>query len=102
VVNRRSHWFVIAVTGDAINLAARLPGTRVLDGYIQGAGRMVVVPKNRPAARDWATHFMEDAKADGTVQRALDNVIDAAVRALHTTVPPPHFHVARPTPRRAD
>jgi polar amino acid transport system substrate-binding protein len=89
-------------TGDAINPATRLPGTRVLDEYIQGSGMMVVVPKNRPAAPDWATHFMEDAKADGTVQRALDSVIEATARALHIAEPPPHFRVARPTPRRAE
>jgi len=30
------------------------------------------VPKDRPAARAWAARFMEEAKADGTVRRALD------------------------------
>jgi polar amino acid transport system substrate-binding protein len=59
----------------AINLAKRLPGTRVLDEPVQAAslGWFVVVPKNRGAALDWVTHFIEDAKADGTVRRALDS-----------------------------
>jgi polar amino acid transport system substrate-binding protein len=50
---------------------------------------MVVVPKNRPAALDWVTHFIEDAKADGTVRRALDRA--GLINA----------HVARPT-RKAE
>jgi polar amino acid transport system substrate-binding protein len=36
-------------------------------------GVVVVVPKGRVAARDWAARFIEDAKADGTVRRALDS-----------------------------
>jgi hypothetical protein len=34
---------------------------------------VVVVPKGRAATRDWAARFVEDAKADGTVRRALDS-----------------------------
>jgi polar amino acid transport system substrate-binding protein len=55
-----------------VDLAKRAPGTRVLDDVIQSTGVVVVVPKNRPAARAWAAKFMEQAKADGTVRRALD------------------------------
>jgi polar amino acid transport system substrate-binding protein len=54
-------------------LARKLPGTKVLDGVIQSTGVVVVVPKGRAATRDWAAHFVEDAKADGTVRRALDS-----------------------------
>jgi polar amino acid transport system substrate-binding protein len=39
---------------------------------IQSTGVVVVVPKNRPATLDWATRFVEEAKKDGTVRRALD------------------------------
>jgi polar amino acid transport system substrate-binding protein len=55
------------------DLAKKLPGTRVLDEVIQSTGVVVVVPKGHAATRDWAARFMEDAKADGTVRRALDN-----------------------------
>jgi polar amino acid transport system substrate-binding protein len=55
------------------DLARKLPGTRVLGEVIQSTGVVVVVPKGHTAIRDWAAHFMEDAKADGTVRRALDS-----------------------------
>ena len=55
------------------DLAKGLPGTRVLDEPVQSTGVVVTVPKNRPAARDWAARFVEDAKADGTVRRAFDS-----------------------------
>jgi polar amino acid transport system substrate-binding protein len=39
----------------------------------QSTGVVVVVPKGHAAAREWAAHFLADAKADGTVRRALDS-----------------------------
>jgi polar amino acid transport system substrate-binding protein len=54
------------------DIAKKLPGTRVLDDVIQSTGVVVAVPKNRAATRDWAAHFVEDAKKDGTVRRAFD------------------------------
>ena len=54
------------------DLARKLPGTRVLDEVIQSTGVVVVVPKGHAAAGAWATLFLGDAKADGTVRRALD------------------------------
>jgi polar amino acid transport system substrate-binding protein len=81
-------------SADAIILAKRIPGTHVIDEYFQYNGAWVVVPKSRPAARDWATRFMEDAKADGTVRRALDSVTEADLHYV--------LHVARPTPRRSE
>lgn len=53
-------------------LAKKLPGTRVLDGVIQSTGVVVVVPKGHAAAGAWATSFLNGAKTDGTVRRALD------------------------------
>jgi polar amino acid transport system substrate-binding protein len=55
------------------DLSRKLPGTRVLDEVIQSTGVVVVVPKGRTAARAWAAQFLQDAKADGTVRRALDS-----------------------------
>ncbi len=55
------------------DFAKKMPGTRLLDEVIQTTGVVVVVPRNRPAAREWAARFLEEAKADGTVRRALDN-----------------------------
>jgi polar amino acid transport system substrate-binding protein len=64
----------LAMGTDAlIDLAKGLPGTRVLDEPVQSTGVVVAVPKNRPATRDWAARFVEEAKTDGTVRRAFDS-----------------------------
>jgi len=55
-----------------VDFSKKLPGTRLLDEIIQSTGVVIVVPKNRLAAREWAARFLEEAKADGTVRRALD------------------------------
>jgi polar amino acid transport system substrate-binding protein len=55
------------------DLAKGLPGTRVLDEPVQSTGVVITVPKNRPAARDWAARFVEEAKQDDTVRRAFDS-----------------------------
>ena len=55
------------------DLSRKLPGTKVLDEVIQSTGVVVVVPKGKAAAKVWASHFLDDAKADGTVRRALDS-----------------------------
>lgn len=55
------------------DLSRQLPGTRVLDEVIQSTGVVVVVPKGHAAAGAWATHFLQQAKVDGTVRRALDS-----------------------------
>ncbi|HSV21562.1 MAG TPA: transporter substrate-binding domain-containing protein [Xanthobacteraceae bacterium] len=62
-----------------VDLAKGLPGTRVLEEPVQSTGVVVTVPKNRPATRDWAVRFVEEAKQDGTVRRAFDSAGFAAV-----------------------
>ena len=54
-------------------LSAQLPGSRVLDGSFLNSFVAIAVPKNRPAALAYVTAFIEDAKASGSVRRALDN-----------------------------
>jgi polar amino acid transport system substrate-binding protein len=54
-------------------LAARLPGSRILDGSFLQTSIAIAVPKNRPNALAYATAFMENAKASGIVRRAFDN-----------------------------
>lgn len=53
-------------------MQAKLPGSRILDGHFQATGTAVAVPKGRPAALAYASQFVEQAKKDGTVRRALD------------------------------
>jgi len=54
-------------------LSAKLPGSRVLPGSFLNSFVAVAVPKNRPAALAYVSAFVEDAKAAGSVRRALDN-----------------------------
>ncbi|MGJ4894381.1 transporter substrate-binding domain-containing protein [Bradyrhizobium oligotrophicum] len=53
-------------------LSRRLSGSRVLNEVIQSTGVVVVVPKGKVTAREWAARFLADAKANGTVRRVLD------------------------------
>jgi polar amino acid transport system substrate-binding protein len=55
-------------------LAAKLPGSRVLDGAYLNSYVAVAVPKNKPAALAYASAFVEEAKASGSVRRALDSI----------------------------
>jgi polar amino acid transport system substrate-binding protein len=52
-------------------MQAKLPGSRILDGHFQATGTAVAVPKGRAAALAYASAFVEKAKKDGTVRRAL-------------------------------
>jgi polar amino acid transport system substrate-binding protein len=56
-----------------LDFAKKAPGTRVLADPIVSTSVIVVVPKGRAATRAWAATFLEEAKADGTVRRALDS-----------------------------
>jgi polar amino acid transport system substrate-binding protein len=81
-VLNRGELDALAMGRDALmEFSRRMPGTRLLDEVIQSTGVVVVVPKSRPAAREWAAQFIEAAKKDGTVRRALDSAgfVDAAV-----------------------
>jgi polar amino acid transport system substrate-binding protein len=67
-------------------LAPKIPGARILEGHFHAAGTAVAVPKGRPAAHAYVTRFIEQAKADGTVRRALDG---AGFRNLPVAPPSP-------------
>ncbi len=55
-----------------VGLLPKLPGARVLAGNFQQTGIAVAVPKGRPAALALVSKLLADAKAVGTVRRALD------------------------------
>jgi polar amino acid transport system substrate-binding protein len=75
----------IALSRESLTtLAARLPGSRVLDGAYLNSYVAVAVPKGRPAALAYASGFVDAAIASGSVRRALDKV---GLRS--STVPPP-------------
>jgi polar amino acid transport system substrate-binding protein len=50
----------------------QIPGSRMVDGAFQQIGIAIAVAKNKPAALAAVTAFMDQAKQDGTVRKALD------------------------------
>jgi len=65
--------------------AATLPGSRLLDDSFAGLHLAFAVPTNRPAAVRYVAQFVEQAKASGAVQRAID---DAGLRGEVSVAPP--------------
>ena len=62
-----------ALTHDALPaLQSQLPGSRILDGAFKVNGVAIAIPKGRPAALAYITEFMQNAKTNGTIRRALD------------------------------
>lgn len=62
-----------ALTRDTlVALAARVPGSRILDGAFREVNFAIVLPKSRPAALVRASEWLENAKASGAVRRAFD------------------------------
>ena len=51
-----------------------MPGSRILYGHFHAAGTAVAVPKGKPAALAYVTAFIEEAKQNGLVRRALDGM----------------------------
>jgi len=50
----------------------QVPGSRMTDGAFQQIGIAIAVGKNKPQALAAVTAFMNEAKKDGTVRKALD------------------------------
>jgi len=63
----------IALSRESLSgLAAKIPGSRVLDGGFLNSSTAVAVPKGKPAALAYVSQFVEDAKASGLVRKAFD------------------------------
>src|SRR3954447_13510717 len=74
-----------ALSRDQLNaMAAKIPGTRVLDETFKQTVTAVAVPPNHPLALGFATKFMTDAISDGTLRKAYDNngLKDTPIRAI--------------------
>jgi len=54
-------------------MAAKIPGSRVLDEAFRQTTRSIAVPPNHPLALTFATKFMTEAISNGTLRKALDN-----------------------------
>ena len=65
----------IALSRESLTqLAAKLPGSRLLPGAFLSSYVAVAVPKNKPAALAYASALVEEMKASGMVRRSLDAV----------------------------
>ena len=65
----------IALSRESLaQLAAKLPGARVLDGAYLNSYVAIAVPRGRPAALAYASAFIDAAIAGGSVRRALDKI----------------------------
>jgi polar amino acid transport system substrate-binding protein len=63
----------IALSRESLSgLAAKIPGSRVLDGGFLNSSTAVAVPKGKPEALAYVSRFIEEAKASGLVRAAFD------------------------------
>src|SRR5690606_18132834 len=65
----------IALSRESLSgLVGKMPGARILDDAFLNSSTAVCVPKGRPAALEFVSAFIEEAKASGLVRRALDDM----------------------------
>jgi polar amino acid transport system substrate-binding protein len=65
----------LALSRDSLNqVQPGIPGSRITPGGFQQTTISIAVPPGRPEALAAATTFLEAAKQDGTVRRALDTL----------------------------
>ena len=65
----------IALSRESLaQIAAKLPGSRLLPGAFLSSFVAVAVPKGKPAALAYVSEFAEEIKASGLVRRSLDSV----------------------------
>jgi polar amino acid transport system substrate-binding protein len=63
----------IALSRESLSaLVVKIPGSRMLDGGFLNSSTAVAVPKDRPDALAYVSAFIEEAKANGLVRKALD------------------------------
>lgn len=54
-----------------LQVARKLPNSRILDGHFAPVHHVLAVAKGRPAGAEYAKEFIEYAKASGLVQQAI-------------------------------
>jgi polar amino acid transport system substrate-binding protein len=65
----------IALSRESLTgLAAKLPGSRILDRGFLNSVTAVAVPLDKPLSLGYVSVFVEEAKADGSVRRAFDAI----------------------------
>ena len=69
--------------------AARLPGSRMLEGRFTAIQQAIGTPRARDAAAQYLRAFAEDIKASGLVAQAIEKHRVRGVSVAPTTSPPP-------------
>jgi polar amino acid transport system substrate-binding protein len=64
--------------------SVRLPGSRVLEDRYGANHQAMVVPKSEAGRLSYISEFIDEAKASGLVQRAID---DGGLRGIHVAPP---------------
>jgi len=65
----------IALSRESLTgLAPKIPGSRILDDAFLKSSTAVCIPKGKPAALEYVSTFIEEAKAAGLVRQALDEM----------------------------
>jgi polar amino acid transport system substrate-binding protein len=65
----------IALSRESLaGLIDKVPGARILDDAFLNSSTAVCVPKGKPAALEFVSEFIEEAKASGLVRKALDEM----------------------------
>jgi polar amino acid transport system substrate-binding protein len=65
----------IALSRESLSgLAAKIPGSRILDGGFMNSTTAVAVPKGKPETLAYVSQFIEEAKASGLVRKAFDDI----------------------------
>jgi len=65
----------IALSRESLSgLVTKIPGSRILDGGFLNSSTAVAVPKDKPDALAYVSAFIEEAKANGLVRKALDSM----------------------------
>ncbi len=66
---------LIALSRESLGgLATKIPGSRILDDAFLNSSTAVCIPKGRPAALEYVSEFIEEAKSAGMVRNALDEI----------------------------
>ena len=60
------------LTQGLLDLAPKLPGSRIVEGRFMGVQQSIAVPKGRDAGLAYLRRVVEDAKASGLVARAIE------------------------------
>jgi len=72
---REGRIVAIALSRESLTgLAAKIPGSRILDDAFLNSSTAICIPKGRPAALAYVSEFIEEAKAAGLVRKALDEM----------------------------